>query len=191
MNNTLVNNTESLVQQFQKIDPKKPYWAKYHLCQELQSLLQSEVSGSLSQGEAVKLKEFRDNFNWTESYSVKTEYDISSVLIKSIPCNTKQLMESYLNGAVELPQSGEELAEKDPYYMDDLETEIYGVKDKNPCIRVYDLELKPESERIVSNDIVLNSLALDISSLEESVKQKLVMNFREQVTKEIAGNYDE
>ena len=188
MNNTLVNNTESLVQQFQKIDPKKPYWAKYHLCQELQSLLQSEVSGSLSQGEEVKLKEFRDNFTWTESYSVKTEYDICSDLTISIPCDTKELMEHYLNGIVELPQSGEELAEKDPYYMDDLETEIYGVRHKTPSISVYNLELKPESERIDSNDLVLNSLGLDISSLEESVKQKLVMNFREQVIKEIEGN---
>ena len=193
MNNTLVNNTESLVQQFQKIDPEKPYWAKYHLCQELQNLLNYEVSGSLSQGEEVKLKEFRDNFTWEETYYVKTEYDICSSLTKSIPCNTKGLMESYLKGEVELPQSHEELAELDEYYMDDLETEIYGVKHKIPCINVYNLELKPESERITSNEInwknVLSTLTntLEKSSLKESVKQKLVVDFKEQIIKEMVG----
>ena len=113
---SLANNTESLVQRFYKEDPEAPNREKYKLQQELQNLLQSEVSGySVREEEVKKLQEFRDNFTWEETYSVKTEYDISSSLIIPIPCDTKELMESYLNGKVELPQSHEELEEKDQY----------------------------------------------------------------------------
>ena len=71
---------------------------------------------------------------------------------------------------------------------------LLSIETNNIVINVYNLELKPESERITSNEInwknLLSTLThtLEYSSLKESVKQKLVMNFREQVIKEIEGN---
>ena len=175
--------TQSLVDKFNTIDPKYADRNKRMLAYDLRSLLnlEAEVGFShLSNESMATLNEFRANFVWDTDYAVNVEFEVHSHLFEHFPCS-KELFERYIDGTLE-PPTEEEIAEKNHYYADGIDTEILGTDDCKPAISVRNLRLKPNDSQKFEEEV--NKVIAEITSLDADAKAKILMEIREKLVQE-------
>ena len=175
--------TQSLVDRFNNIDPEAPYRAKYELKTDLEDLLNEEVEGNsiMSADRLSLLEEYRDNFEWDTEYQVRVDFDMDASLSGDITC-TKEKIKSYLDGSLDTYELETELAKQDPYYMENVENEVYDVQDIKPNIQVRNLRLIPKGNQEFAEAI--NKVIAEITSIDADTKAKILMEIREKLVQE-------
>ena len=179
----MTTTTQSLVDRFNTIDPKYADRNKRMLAYDLRSLLNEEAQvgfSYLSDEKRATLNEFRANFVWDTDYAVCVEFEVYSSLFEDFPCS-KELFERYIDGTLE-PPTEEEIAEKNPYYADGIDTEILGTDDCKPAISVRNLRLKPNDSQKFEEEV--NKVIAEITSLDADAKAKILMEIREKLVQE-------
>ena len=178
----MTTTTQSLVDRFNNIDPEAPYRAKYELIKDLQDLLNDEAKGTgLFPDKWSLLKEYRDNFEWDTEYQVRVDFEVEATLSSTITC-TKETIRSYLDGSLDTYDLEKEVATEDRYYMENVETEVYGVNDIKPDIQVRNLRLIPKDYQKFAEAI--NKVIAEITSLDADTKAKILMEIREKLVQE-------
>ena len=98
---------------------------KYQFERDLTNLLNDEAQGGLPDDRLNLLKEYRDNFEWDTQYQVRAEFSVDSTLYGDINCS-KEEFSSYLNDTSDFDFE-EILAKQDRYYMDNVDSDVYGL----------------------------------------------------------------
>ena len=173
--------TQSLVDRFNNIDPEAPYRAKYELIKDLQDLLNDEAKGTgLFPDKWSLLKEYRDNFEWDTQYQVRAEFSVDSTLYGDITCS-KEEFSSYLNDTSDFDFE-EILAKQDRYYMDNVDSDVYGLNDLEANIQISNLRLIPKDYQKFEEAV--NKVIAEITSLDADTKAKILMEIREKLVQE-------
>ena len=143
--------TKSLVDRFTNAKKDSNGWKVRALEQELQYLLEHDLkdnksSFGLNDSAIKKLAEFRENFDWEESYRVKYFWEVTTEPFYTTSDEvSKEEMISLMNDEENYP-SIQDIAEKNEYYRDDFEYEIEWVNYTQPHIYVSNLRLKENTK---------------------------------------------
>ena len=176
----MTTTTQSLVDRFNNIDPEKPYRAKYELTRELEDLLNTEAQGGLPDDRLNLLKEYRDNFEWDTQYQVRAEFSVDSTLYGDITCS-KEEFSNYLNHTSDFDFE-EILATQDRYYMENVDSDVYGLNDLEANIQISNLRLIPKDYQKFEEAV--NKVIAEITSLDADTKAKILMEIREKLVQE-------
>ena len=177
----MTTTTQSLMDKFINANkPDTPYREKYQFERDLTDLLNTEAQGGLPDDRLNLLKEYRDNFEWDTQYQVRAEFSVDSTLYGDINCS-KEEFSSYLNDTSDFDFE-EILAKQDRYYMDNVDSDVYGLNDLEANIQISNLRLIPKDYQKFEEAV--NKVIAEITSLDADTKAKILMEIREKLVQE-------